>query len=229
MASDGGDGARGPGVQIVLRPVGTPIALGMGALIVASVMLAGLQLGWLSGTTEQRTVAFVALVAAFPLEILAAIFAFLARDALAATGLGVFASVWSVSGLTLLTGTPGATNDALGMFQLLGALVLLLLLLAAGKGRLVLGAMIGCGVARLGLTGLYELTDSGGLAHAAGIMGLVLGAVCAYALVALLMEDLPRRAWLPMGRTGKAAAALRGGMEEQVDELEHEAGIRRQL
>jgi uncharacterized protein len=216
-------------VRVMLRPVGTPIALGMAALMIGTTMLAGLELGWLEGMTEQRTVAFVALGAAFPLELLAAIFAFMARDALTGTGLGVFSTMWLVSGLTLITGRPGATNDALGMFQILGAIALVLLLLSAGRGRLVLGLVLACGCARLAVTGLYEIDATHGLDIASGIVGLVLGAASAYGIVALLMEDLPRRSLLPLGRSGRAASSVEGSFADQLDDLEHEAGVRRTL
>src|SRR4051812_20342261 len=100
-----------PAVRVALRPLATPVALGMGAILMGTTMLSGLQLGWLEGASEQQVVAFVSLAGAFPLELVAAVLAFLARDALVGTGLGIFSSIWAVSGLTLLTGKPGATND----------------------------------------------------------------------------------------------------------------------
>lgn len=224
MASDRDGRAR-----IVLRPLGTPLALGLAAILLGTTMLSGLQLGWLDGAAEQRTVAFVALAAAFPLELLAATLCFLARDPLAGTGLGAFSSVWAVAGLTLLVGPPGATNDALGMFLLVCAVLLGLLLLSAGGARVVLGVAIICGCVRLTLTGLYEVTASTGVEQAAGIAGLVLAAACAYGIVALLSEDLPRAPLLPVGRSGRAAASLAGSLDDQLHEVENEAGVRRQL
>lgn len=227
--SPGAGPDRDPHVRVVLRPLGTPIALGMGAILLGTTMLSGLQLGWLGGAADQRTVGFVGVAAAFPLEFLAAILAFLSRDALAGTGLGIFSSVWSVSGLTLLTGQTGATNDALGLFLLIGAFGLVLLLVSSGGGRAVLGVLILTGAVRLGLTGLYEIIGSTGLRRAAGIAGLVLGAVSAYGIVALLMEDLPRPALLPVGRSGRAASSMQGSFDDQLDDLRNEAGVRRQL
>jgi succinate-acetate transporter protein len=215
--------------RIYLRPLGTPIAIGLGAICMGTTMLSAIQFGWLSTATEQHTVAYVGLAAAFPLELLAAVFALLARDALVGTGLAIFSSVWSVSGLTLLTGQPGATNPALGVFLLIVAALLLLLLLSAGRSRLVFGAMIATGFARLTVTALYEIDGSSGLKEAAAIVGLALAAVAGYAMVALLMEDLPRNALLPVGRSGRAASSLAGDIGEQLEDIEHEAGVRRQL
>src|SRR4051794_17206629 len=173
-------------VRVFLRPVGTPIAIGLGAITIGTVMLSALQFGWIAGAQQQHAVAYVALAAAFPLELLAAIFALLARDALVGTGLAVFSSVWSVTGLTLLSGPPGATNDALGIFLLTGAALLALLLVSAGRTRLVFGAIIISGCARLCVTGLYEIKGTDGLKEAAAILGMVLAAACAYGIVALL-------------------------------------------
>jgi hypothetical protein len=86
-----------------------------------------------------------------------------------------------------------------------------------------------CGCVRLTLTGLYEVTASTGLEQAAGIAGLVLAAACAYGIVALLSEDLPRASLLPVGRSGRAAASVSGSLDDQLLELENEAGVRRQL
>src|SRR3954454_25076817 len=141
-------------VRVFLRPIGTPIALGMGAILIGTVMLSGLQLEWLKGADEQQTVGFIGLAAAFPLELLASVLAFLARDALAGTGLGLFSGIWSVTGLTLLTGQPGATNDGYGMFLILAAIGLVLLLLSAGTSRLFFGALLTTGSARLLVSGL---------------------------------------------------------------------------
>src|SRR3954453_19612089 len=91
-------------VRVALRPLGTPIALGMAAILIGTTMLSGLQLEWLKGADEQGPVGFIALGAAFPLELLASVLAFLARDALAGPGFGIFSGVWSIVGLSRITG-----------------------------------------------------------------------------------------------------------------------------
>jgi hypothetical protein len=159
-ATTSSDGDRNPHVRVVLRPVATPIAIGLGGLLIGTMMLNGLQLGWLSGAD---------------------------------------------------------------------AATLLLLLLSAGRGRIVFGVVILCGCVRLTLTGLYEVLASDGLQTAAGIAGLVLAGACAYGMAALLMEDLPRKTLLPVGRSGRAASSLAGSFDEQLQAVENEAGVRRQL
>jgi uncharacterized protein len=226
---DGASRTDDAAVRVFLRPVGTPVAIGLGAITIGTVMLSAMQFGWIAGAQQQHTVAYVALAAAFPLELLAAVFALLSRDALVGTGFAVFSSVWSVTGLSLLSGPPGATNDALGIFLLTGAALLALLFVSAGRSRVVFGVIILSGCARLCVTGLYEVKSTHGLEEAAAILGLVLAGACAYGIVALLIEDLPRRSLLPVGRSGRAASSLGGSLREQLEDVEHEAGVRRQL
>jgi len=65
--------------------------------------------------------------------------------------------------------------------------------------------------------------------RAAGIVGLVFMVAAAYVGVATLMEDSARHTILPIGRRGLARTAFSAGLRGQLDELEHEAGVREQL
>ncbi|MBV9916864.1 MAG: hypothetical protein JO153_10230 [Solirubrobacterales bacterium] len=96
-------------------------------------------------------------------------------------------------------------------------------------GKAAAGAVILVASARFILSGLYELTSSKGLEHAAGVVGLVFVAVAAYVGLASLLEDSARRTVLPIGRRGPARAAFEGGLDAQLGGLEHEAGVREQL
>src|SRR5579875_2562551 len=71
----------------------------------------------------------------FPLEGLAAVLAFLARDTLAATVLGLFTTSWLALGLVLITATPGAISVTEGFFLLgfTGAVAVLGFLATSGK------------------------------------------------------------------------------------------------
>jgi uncharacterized protein len=57
----------------------------------------------------------------FPLQLLASILGFLARDVVAGTGMGLLAGTWLSVALVTLESAPGSTNDALGLFRLLAA------------------------------------------------------------------------------------------------------------
>jgi hypothetical protein len=85
------------------------------------------------------------------------------------------------------------------------------------------------GSARFLLAGLYELTASRGVEHAAAIVGFLLVGTAAYTALATMLEDVHGSEKLPLGRRGRAAEAIEGGMADQLRGLEHEAGVRQQL
>ena len=61
------------------------------------------------------------------------------------------------------------------------------------------------------------------------ISHLMFVVVAGYVGMATLMEDAAHRTLLPVGRRGPARAAFAEGLDAQLDELEHEAGVRGQL
>src|SRR5436309_14232274 len=82
-----------PYTRVTLRPIGSPLPLGLLALMCASVLLSLEQAGALR-PTEGKTIALILVGFVVPLMLIAAIFSFLARDTVAATGLGLFAGAW---------------------------------------------------------------------------------------------------------------------------------------
>ena len=87
--------------RIVLRPIGNPLPLGFLALAGGTLMVSGLQLGWLEPALGQD-VALILIGFVFPLQLLAAVFGFLGRDVVAGTGMGILGgpgsrSAWSRS------------------------------------------------------------------------------------------------------------------------------------
>lgn len=215
--------------RVTLRPIGSPLPLGAFALVPSGLLLAGLQLAWFP-VTDGKTVAYLVLGFAVPLQLIASVFAFLGRDSLVGTGFGLFSGIWLGFALSQLTSPPGATSPVLGVFFLaVGGIFILLVGGGAFGGKVAAGAIILSGSARFILTGLYELTTTTGVERAAGIVGLVFAGVAAYVGAAALIEDNARRSVLPMGRRGPARASLSEGIDAQLDELEHEAGVREQL
>jgi succinate-acetate transporter protein len=94
-----------PPGRIVLRPFGSPLPLGLFSFGVGMLLLAAETAGWVPrGQTMQVGILIASFV--FPLEGAAAIIAFLARDTLAATVLGLFATSWLCSGLILISRRP---------------------------------------------------------------------------------------------------------------------------
>ncbi len=232
IASDPSNGrvpANSTIARVTLRPIGSPLPLGAFALVPAGLLVAGLQLGWFPAA-DGKTVAYLLLGFAVPLQFVSSLFAFLGRDSLVATGFGIFTGTWLGFALTELTSPPGKTSPVLGVFFLaIGAIFVMLVGGGILGGKVAAGAVILTGSARFILSGLYELTASTGVEHAAGIIGLVFVAVAAYVGLATLLEDNARRSILPIGRRGLAQTALSEGLAKQLNELEHEAGVREQL
>jgi succinate-acetate transporter protein len=190
--------------RIVLRPLASPLALGFFGLAGASITLAGLQLGW-AEAAEGRNVALIVLAFTVPVQALASILGFLARDAVAATGMGLLAGIWGATGLVLLTSEPGSTSDALGLFLLLACVATLAPAAAATQSKLVPALVLGSAAIRFGLGGLHQLTGNEALEDVAGAWGLWLTAIAVYAGWAVELEDSLDRPVLPFGRRGRAA------------------------
>ncbi len=215
--------------RVMLRPIGSPLPLGVFTLVPSGLLLAGLQLQWFA-VTDIRTVGYLLLGFAVPLQFASSILAFLGRDSLVGTAFGIFTGTWLAFGLTALTSPPGKASPVLGVF-FLGVAGIFAMLMGGGLagGKAAAGVVVLLGSVRFVLSGLYELTASVGFEHAAGIIGLVFVGVACYVGTAVLLEDNARRSILPIGRRGAARAAFAEGLGAQLDGLEHEAGVREQL
>jgi succinate-acetate transporter protein len=221
--------ARTTVARVTLRPIGSPMPLGALALVPSGLLLAGLQLGWFA-PKDAAAVPLVLLGFAVPLQLVASIFAFLGRDSMVGTGFGIFTGAWLAFGLNGVVNGVTATSHVMGVFFLgVGALFMLLMGGGVTAGKVAAGGIVLFGSLRFILSGVYELTASTALEHAAGIVGLVFVVVAGYGGLAALLEDSARRTILPLGRRGTAAAALSHGLDAQLAELEHEAGVREQL
>lgn len=214
--------------RIMLRPLGNPLPLGFLALAGGTLLVSGLQLGWLADA-DGRDVALILIAFVFPLQLLAATFGYLARDVVAGTGMGVLAGTWLSIGLVTLTSPPGATSDALGLFLLLAAVAMVVPAAAASAGKLVPAALLATTALRFATTALYELTADGTWQDLAGVVGLVLCALALYAALAMALEDVRHGTVLPLGRRGLGRSSLDADLRTQVRQVEHEAGVREQL
>lgn len=224
MSTDG----IAPFARITLRPLGSPLPLGLLALVPAGVLLALLQLGAYP-QSEGRTVAMLVLAFVVPLQLITCIFAFLARDTVAATALGLFAGTWLANSVAMLSSPPGSTSVALGTFLLCIGGAFVVILTGASFGKLGPALVMFFGAGRFILAGLYELTGSAGLEHAGAIVGLVLAGTALYSALATEIEDVQGETKLPLLRRNLAAAAIDAPFETQLTRIEHEAGVRQQL
>jgi succinate-acetate transporter protein len=231
MSSDGFE-ERNPlaaYTRVTLRPIGSPLPLGLLALMCAGMLLSLQQVGALA-PQEGRTIALILVGFVVPLMLLATIFSFLARDTVAGTGLGLFTGAWLATGLAMLSApSPGATSDALGAFLICLAGAMLVLIAGASFGKAGPAAVIVAGAARFVVSGLYEIKGTTGLEHAAGIVGFLLAGTALYSALATVVEDVQGHTKLPLGRRAKARDALDAPFDSQLERIEHEAGVRQQL
>jgi len=214
--------------RIVLRPLGNPLPLGFLALAGATLLVSGLQLAWIE-PSDGQDVALILIAFVFPLQLVASIFGYLARDVVAGTGMGLLAGTWLAVGLVTLTAAPGSTSDALGLFLLLAGAAMLVPAAASTTGKLAPAAVLATTAARFATTGLYQLTAREGWEDVAGIVGLVLCGLALYVALAMALEDARRATILPLGRRGAGREAVRVRLEEQLERIEREAGVREQL
>jgi uncharacterized protein len=77
-----------------------------------------------------------------PLEMISGLFAFLARDVGAATGLSLLGAAWAATALALLGGPPGARSTALAIFLLMMAAIMLVLSAASLRAKPAFGLLL---------------------------------------------------------------------------------------
>ncbi len=213
--------------QVTLRPIGTPLPLGFIGLFLATTAFSCLQLQWLA-IDQQPTMAISVLAFTVPAQLLAAVFGFLARDPVAGTGMAILAGTWAATSIATLTAAPGAKTPGLGVV-LLAAAVALLIPAAAATTKLVAAAVMALSSMRFAVTGIAELTGAAGWATAAGWVGLLLAAAALYAAFAFEIEAARHHTILPLLRRGAGRAAVHASLDDQIQDLPHEPGIRRQL
>jgi len=207
---------------IVLRPVGSSMPLGLSGLVIASLVLSGLDLGWVP-VGDGKWIGLMLLSGPVPLQLLGCVFAFPARDGAAANSMGLLAVSWISIGLVRLLSAPGATSAPLGLLLLATGTLLAGAALAQGSGKPVAGLALGLAASRFIVSALYELTHAGGWQTVSGILGLGVVATTVYFVVALQMEDAQDSPVLPTFRRGRAK------LSAGADGAAREPGVRPQL
>ena len=164
-----------------------------------------------------------------PLELIATIFAFLARDTVAAATLGLFAGSWFVGGLTTMQAKPGVLDPAVGYFLIAFTIVVLLLAAAAIFGKPLIAVLLFVSSARSLLSAAYELGAGQTWNHIGGWLALGIFVIAMYGGIAFLLEDAQGHTVLPLARRGGSKEAIEGGLGDQLQGLEDEAGVRHTL
>jgi len=223
----GSTDSAGPPVQIVLRPLASPLPIGFFAFGVGSFLFALPELGWVDHD-QLRPTALIMLLFVAPLELIAGVVAFWARDAGGSTSLCIFGMTWAaIAGVTFYTSDE--TVAALGAFLIAISFVILALSIASLPGKPVFAGVLVLASARFLITGIYHITGSKTYEEVAGWLGFPLCIAALYLGLALLLEDLNRATVLPLYRRGKARRSVEAELGHQIENVEREAGVRSQL
>jgi succinate-acetate transporter protein len=213
--------------RIFLRPIGSGLPLGFFAFGIGMLLLACSALKWIP-VAETQQVGMLLMAFVFPLELIATIFAFLARDTLGAATLGLFTASWLALGWIDVSGTPGARSVAVGVFLFGFAAAALMLALLSMQGKPFFAALLSLAVGRMAFSGAFEAGATQVWNSVAGGFGLALTVLALYGGTALGLEDAKQRELLPLFRRGAARQAFEG-YDAQLQRLESEPGVRQQL
>lgn len=214
--------------RVVVRPLATPLPLGLFSFGLGMLMLAAQGAGWIP-RQQSSEVGLVIATFVFPLEGAAAIFAFLARDTLAATTLGLFSTSWVTVDVALITGVPGETTATLGFYLAGFAVAVATLAVLAASGKPLLAVILACSATRAAIDAAFEFSAGSGTERAAGYVAAAIAVLAWYAGTAMALEDLRQAELLPVFRRGTSRTAIRGELAEQVADVGGEAGVRRPL
>jgi uncharacterized protein len=227
MSRDGNRRHHEDHTRIVLRPIGSGLPLGFFSFGIGMLLLGCSGVGWIP-VSEQKNVGMFLMSFVFPLELVATIVAFLARDTLGATTLGLFTTSWLALGWTDIAAAPGTTSVTLGIYLFGFATVVLLLALMSTLGKPFFSALLSVACTRMVLSGWYEAGGAHTWLKASGWVALALTVLAFYGGVALGLEDARQEPVLPLFRRGAAEQAFEG-YEAQLERLEAEPGVRQQL
>jgi hypothetical protein len=111
------------------------------------------------------------------------------------------------------------------LLDLVLAADLLLMRTVGILGKPLLSVVIVLASVRYGLNGVYELTASGGVQTASGVIGCAILLAPLNGGLASSLEDVKHRIVLPFGRHGKAREAIVGNLADQVGPVAKEAGV----
>jgi succinate-acetate transporter protein len=225
------DGAELRSARVFLRPIANPFALGFVGLAVATILVGGIELGWIPAADRAETAVLI-IAFAPPIQAVACIFGFLARDAVAATALGVQSATWLCVGLSLLLSKKGVHGHSheLAMLLFVAGAAMFASGTTAAQSKLVPALVVALSGVRFVLTGIFKIGAGGTVwERAAGWTGVALCALALYAVLSLELEDILHRTVLPTLRRQRGKRALQSGLSEQVQDVAAEAGVRSQL
>jgi hypothetical protein len=217
-----------PQVRVFVRPYGSSVPLGVLAFGIGMFMYAALDAPWVKAA-DAKTIGVMLLTFVAPLQLLATIIAFLARDTLAGVSLGLFAGAWATTGALTLLAEPGNLDASLGYYLIAFTVAALVLASVAWMGQPMFAVLLTLSATRALLSAVYELGGGKGWNEVGGWLAVGIFGVAMYMGLAFLLEDARGRAVLPIGRRGSSREAIEGGLAIQLEGLADEAGVRKHL
>lgn len=217
-----------PGAQIFLRPIATPLPIGMIALAVGSLVLGGLQLSWIS-TTQGHMVALCLLAFVVPLQLVSFVFGYFSRDEGTASALATLSGTWFSIGLVTLGSAPGSTSGGLGLLLIGATGALLVPVTVSASSKPLVSVVFAVTALRFLLSGVYQLSGSGSWQTASGVVGLIVVALAWYTAVAFALEAGNRKPILPVLRRSGHAGPDPSSSNDPLGPVSHDAAVRSQL
>lgn len=218
------DGGSGIPVQVVLRPVGPPLTVGLSGLGIASLVESGLALGWIA-SSQAREVGVVLIAVPFVLQLLACVFCYLARDGAAGAAVGVLSTTWLSIGVLHLISGGVERGGALGLLLFAAGFALAVSASSVSRANRLAGLVFLLAALRFALAGIYDVGAPGAWSHAAAVLGLVVSGAAAYAVLAFELEGQQRRPVLPTFRRGRGRIAA-GESSDALEAVAREPGVR---
>ena len=217
-----------PQVRVVVRPFGSVVPLGFFAFGIGMFLFAAYDAQWVK-PTEGHTVGLMLVSFVAPLELLAAVIAFLSRDTMAGVALGLFTGSWFLTGFATMQATPGQLSAAQGYFLIAFCVAVGLLASVAWLGQPLIALLLTASLARAVCSAVYELGGGVGWNHLGGWIALGIYCVAMYGGLAFLLEDAKGHAVLPLKRRGASREAIEGDLAVQLSGLANEPGVRKHL
>jgi succinate-acetate transporter protein len=217
-----------PKTTVVLRPLGSPVGLGLSGLAIASLLGAGYDVGWVP-TAQAHQVGLLVLVTVVPMQSIASVLAYMARDGASGGSFGLQAAAWAAFAASHLSTPPGATSAATGLVLIAAGALLALSGVTVGAAKPLVGAAVGLSGVHFVFAALYDLGGGSGWQNASGAVGLAVVAVAGYTAWASEVEEMAGRPIVPTLRRGGARTAVEGPYREQLTDVSNEAGVRREL
>ena len=214
-----------PPVRIFLRPLGSPLTLGMSGLAIASLVQSGVELHW---TPRDETVqaGLILIAVPFVLQLLACILSYMARDGATGAAVGVLATSWLAIGLIHIAAKPGVTSGTLGLLLVASGGVLLASASAIASAKPLPGVIFAAAALRFAMAGVYQLSK------------VSFWSTPRDCWACSSPRSPPTRRWhsnsranasgqcCPTFRRGRAAAAIRDGEGSDRHRLVTEPGVR---